>query len=294
MTGEDAAREAEPGFPAGEQEAAMNAKRERPRRTAGRSPLRPTALALAAGGVLIVGWPSVPGADVRPAGLMGARERDQGTHRGSPVRLGKSVRIIRVRRAVRYQLPDDDRTLRLSRNRTVPIGTMIDTRRGRVEIVAAGPSRGTTSRGEFYGAEFVLTQKRSSLVDLELTGGDFTTCDGAEASRRRGGVRTLGAKAEGRFRTKGRYSATTVRGTTWLTEDLCEGTRTRVTHGSVEVKDFVSGRKVTLAERQSGAQGKTPLPAPAPCNPPPGAACSPLPPPASGPPPLPDEYLAHP
>ena len=40
------------------------------------------------------------------------------------------------------------------------------------------------------------------------------------------------------FRTKGRYSAGTVRGTQWDTTDRCDGTLTKVKRGTVQVKDF--------------------------------------------------------
>jgi ferric-dicitrate binding protein FerR (iron transport regulator) len=43
---------------------------------------------------------------------------------------------------------------------------------------------------------------------------------------------------KGRFRTRGRHAAATVRGTTWLTEDRCGGTLVAVRHGLVAVRDF--------------------------------------------------------
>ncbi len=39
-------------------------------------------------------------------------------------------------------------------------------------------------------------------------------------------LQTLNASVNGSFRTKGRYSASTVRGTTWNTSDRCDGTLT--------------------------------------------------------------------
>jgi hypothetical protein len=49
----------------------------------------------------------------------------------------------------------------------------------------------------------------------------------------------------GRFRTRGRYSASTVRGTGWDTSDRCDGTLTVVHRGTVLVSDFA--RRVTVA-----------------------------------------------
>jgi ferric-dicitrate binding protein FerR (iron transport regulator) len=42
----------------------------------------------------------------------------------------------------------------------------------------------------------------------------------------------------GRFRTRGRHSTATVRGTKWSMTDTCAGTLTRVTQGSVTVRDL--------------------------------------------------------
>ena len=57
-------------------------------------------------------------------------------------------------------------------------------------------------------------------------------------------IRRLRASAKGRFRTRGRYSAATVRGTTWSVTDRCDGTLTKVTKGKVAVRDF--RRKKTI------------------------------------------------
>ena len=54
-----------------------------------------------------------------------------------------------------------------------------------------------------------------------------------------------------RFRTRGRYSAATVRGTIWDTIDRCDGTLTRVRRGVVVVRDFRKRRKITLRAGKS-------------------------------------------
>ena len=50
--------------------------------------------------------------------------------------------------------------------------------------------------------------------------------------------RTLFSNVKGRFRTRGRHGAATVRGTMWLTQDRCDGTLVFVRHGLVAVRDF--------------------------------------------------------
>ena len=58
-------------------------------------------------------------------------------------------------------------------------------------------------------------------------------------------TRKLWGDGKGKFRTRGRYSAATVRGTIWLVQDSCDGTLTRVRQGVVSVRD----RKRTVLVR---------------------------------------------
>ena len=59
-------------------------------------------------------------------------------------------------------------------------------------------------------------------------------------------LRLLWASGPGMFRTVGRYSAATVRGTKWLTEDFCDGTLVRVSRGVVVVEDLATHATVTV------------------------------------------------
>ena len=62
-----------------------------------------------------------------------------------------------------------------------------------------------------------------------------------------------------RFRTRGRHSAATVRGTFWETSDRCDGTLTRVRRGRVVVRDFRLRRNVLVrAGRSYLARAPTP------------------------------------
>jgi archaeosine-15-forming tRNA-guanine transglycosylase len=88
-----------------------------------------------------------------------------------------------------------------------------------------------------------------------LRGGSFGSCRDAGHSRaRRTAIaagnrrvrRLWGRDGGGRFRTHGRNSQATVRGTRWVTVDRCDGTLTRVTEGSVVVRDFARGRRVLV------------------------------------------------
>ena len=96
------------------------------------------------------------------------------------------------------------------------------------------------------------------MTDLILRGGRFGTCPdrasrasvsalARETGGRRRVVRRLwGKDRHGRFRTHGRDSVATVRGTRWVTTDRCDGTLTRVRTGKVRVRDLRRHRSVLL------------------------------------------------
>ena len=71
----------------------------------------------------------------------------------------------------------------------------------------------------------------------------------AQLSRRT--IRRLRSNAKGRFRTRGRHSAATVRGTVWITADRCDGTLTTVKRGKVAVRDFRRKRTVIVRAGKS-------------------------------------------
>ena len=56
----------------------------------------------------------------------------------------------------------------------------------------------------------------------------------------------MAGDGHGAFRTKGQYSAATVRGTKWFVRDSCAGTLTKVAHGVVSVRDEVRHKTITL------------------------------------------------
>lgn len=91
------------------------------------------------------------------------------------------------------------------------------------------------------------------MTELRLKGSSFTSCKPrkrgkqASAALSKKALRRLRANAKGRFRTRGRYGAATVRGTKWLTADRCDGTLVKVTRGKVAVRDF--RRKKTVLVR---------------------------------------------
>jgi hypothetical protein len=148
----------------------------------------------------------------------------------------------------------------LSEARQVPVGSFFDTRKGTVRLQSARDLKGTRQTGTFLDSIFQVRQSRKrstrGLTDLILKGSSFSRCrtgggKGASAALSRAQIRRLRANASGRFRTRGRNSSATVRGTIWDTIDRCDGTLTRVRRGRVVVRDFRRKKNIVVKAGKS-------------------------------------------
>ena len=148
---------------------------------------------------------------------------------------------------VRIQLRGTNRFIELEAGRQIPMGSTIDTRNGRVTLTSADGSGGTQT-ADFYDGIFRVTQTRGPRPVTVLTLTEQLSCPRGRGSAAQGGVKTrkLVGQRPWRFRTVGRYSAATVRGTIWLTQDRCDSTLIRVTQGSVTVRDLVKRKNVVV------------------------------------------------
>jgi hypothetical protein len=129
----------------------------------------------------------------------------------------------------------------------IPIGSTLDTTKGTVQLLTAGSKASTSTglstyqTGQFKNGLFTLSQTRKNpLVQLSMTGGNLRGCN---TGLSRGGAarakkRRLFGNAHGHYRTRGRNSSATVRGTMWSMTDTCAGTLTSVSRGTVTVRDF--------------------------------------------------------
>jgi hypothetical protein len=149
----------------------------------------------------------------------------------------------------------------LTQAQQIPSGAILDTRAGSLQLTAAGTKGRKPETGVFGGAVFKLTQARNGLTNLGLAEGAFqgaptyATCKAHKAGEASAAatktLQLLHASAKGKFRTTGRYSAATVRGTKWTIADRCDGTLTRDIVHSVAVTDFVRHRTIVLHAGQS-------------------------------------------
>jgi putative pyrroloquinoline-quinone binding quinoprotein len=146
-------------------------------------------------------------------------------------------------------------------------GAEINALHGTLSLTTATGIKKKTQTGKFGGAVFKVTQASGGaskgLTTLTLVNNAFkgapsyATCkahkalDASAAAASRRTLQLLRASAHGKFRTRGRYSAATVRGTVWSIADRCDGTLTHdVTH-SVVVNDFVRHKTIVLRAGQS-------------------------------------------
>lgn len=139
----------------------------------------------------------------------------------------------------------------------VPFGPRVDVTNGTLRLTTATGTLLVSGRGTL--AIFVLvrgTDRGRPVVELRLAGGNFGACRRALAAFSAEKpppkvVRHLWAKGKGRFRTRGRYAAATVRGTGWRTADRCDGTLIRVTQGTLQVSDLPLRKNVLVRAGRS-------------------------------------------
>jgi Ca2+-binding RTX toxin-like protein len=176
--------------------------------------------------------------------------------------LGQSVVVEKGNGKVRVKMPNGQYIV-LDGTSEIPVGSTVDTREGSLTLTAAASRSGTVQSARFGGGVFTVQQEEDirPVTVLSLRGGSFRNCPrprargslartSAVARDPRRVVRRLWGSGHGTFRTVGRHSAASVRGTIWHTVDRCDGTLTRVTRGRVRVADFVSNRFVTVRAGQ--------------------------------------------
>ena len=142
----------------------------------------------------------------------------------------------------------------LTEARAIPIGSFVDTSKGTVKLLSVATkstsSTPTFQAGNFNGGQFKLGQTRKNpLTTVTMSGGKLGACKtrvpkGGSTARKRS--RRIFGNVKGRFRTRGRNSSATVRGTQWTMTDTCAGTLTSVKQGSVKVRDFTLKKNKTV------------------------------------------------
>jgi hypothetical protein len=144
----------------------------------------------------------------------------------------------------------------------LPVGTIVDARRGRLSLQAAadgrplGDPRRRVGRSTLADAIFQIRQARLRRPALKarpiatslVLASDPTASIGCRKQPpAKGAVRTLAATAsEGLFRVSGGASRAESRNAAWRTTDRCTGTVTTVTRGVLRLYDKVRKRNVLV------------------------------------------------
>ena len=178
---------------------------------------------------------------------------------------GRTVAVVAKKGHVLVVRPGGQSTP-IDPSKPLPVGSVLDTTQGTVTLTSAANMNGETQTADFTGGKFAIAQKPGPymVTELKMSGGNFAQCGATTASRttaraaskRR--IRRLWGSGHGRFTTRGRNSAATVRGTIWSVEDRCDGTLTRVERGVVVVKDFGKNRTKVVRKGESYFAAKKP------------------------------------
>ncbi len=174
---------------------------------------------------------------------------------------GQSVTVAAERGTILVRVPTSRRYVPIESLTEIPLGSIVDARKGRARITAEVDARtGRTQSSVFYDWFFRVLQTKGAkpITEARLVKGSFAGCaptrarsaaadpaagglhaqSAATRMRSKRKVRQLWGRGNGSFRTGGKRSAATVRGTWWLVQDRCDATITRVRVGRVDVRDF--------------------------------------------------------
>ncbi len=163
-----------------------------------------------------------------------------------PPVVAQSVNVAPKSGTVRVRVRGSNRFVELEAGRQIPVGSTVDTTKGRITLTSAAGG-GTTQTADFYDGIFRIGQTRGARPVTELTLVEELSCPRSRASAAaKKKSRKLWGSGRGNFRTVGSYSSATVRGTVWLTQDRCDRTVTKVRTGTVAVRDNVKRKTVVV------------------------------------------------
>jgi hypothetical protein len=137
----------------------------------------------------------------------------------------------------------------------IPIGSTIDPEDGVVQLTTASDRGSRRKHVSASGGRFTVRQRGGRRAVTRLwPSGRLPDCRRASTQRAtanraaRSTARKLRirAKGKGRVEVRGRYSIGGSFGTSWITEDRCDGTLTTVRSGTVRVRDLRRGRTVLV------------------------------------------------
>lgn len=196
----------------------------------------------------------------------------------TPPVVGETVEVKPLG-LVRVSLPEGTGTgnyVPLQAATSIPVGSVVDTRRGEVRLQSAVDNRGQLQSGRFSKGRFLVRKPRSTsdagITQLRMLGAAPAPCPPGSARaarlvrrmwsdvrrrlRHRGSRANAAASAptpKGGIRVVAQHSTATAQNAAWRTVDRCDGTLTRVTRGKVVVRDLRRGRSIELRAGKRGS-----------------------------------------
>jgi len=163
---------------------------------------------------------------------------------GTAPEEGSNIVVTRAAGNVLYQTSSGLQSL--SAGKKLKLGTFIDATRGQVTVTSASDTHGSYQTALYYGGKFKTRQRGGArpVTEAYLVGklGCKHHSKVASAARKRKS-RHLWGDSHGNFRTVGRSSSASTRGTKYLVTDTCGGTTTKVVRGKVLVRKFSDNTK---------------------------------------------------
>jgi len=177
----------------------------------------------------------------------------------APPASGETANAIPKAGVVEVKPPGSTTFVPLTSSDQIPVGSVVDTTNGTVTLATADTA-GKVQTAAFHRGEFKLLQRASAsgLTELQLTGGRSpkacSVSRAAFSARKKVSkavLRGLFGKGHGIYKTSGRHATLTIRGTSFLVQDRCDGTFVKVIEGRGDVVDKVRHRIVHLRAGQT-------------------------------------------
>jgi hypothetical protein len=178
-----------------------------------------------------------------------------------PPVAGQSVNLDPAGGVVKTKCPGNTDFSKIETAVQIPLSCLVDARDGTVDLTASKGSSGDTESALFWGGIFGVGQNAGDNQDAVMTLAGRLECEKRKVRKKRNGRVTLISKGAGRrlwgsgkgnYKTAGSHGAATVRGTTWLVADRCDGsTLFKVAEGTVWVTDFVKDKEIVLQAGES-------------------------------------------
>jgi hypothetical protein len=173
---------------------------------------------------------------------------------GGRRRLAVALSALVTGGTFKFRLPDARRYYAFEDPLKLPMGSTIDAREGAVRVATAKSSTGARQEVRVSGGPFTVRQQagKRPTTDLRLVGSAQGCTRSSSGPRAPTDARTpkldtqTAKRKPGKYRVRGKHSIGAPTGTSWVTEERCDGTFTRVRSGTVTVRDLERKRTVVL------------------------------------------------